>query len=33
MGIGLVGRGGFVTQRECQVEEGVALLSERMFVG
>jgi hypothetical protein len=32
MGIGLVARGGFATQRECQVEEGVAFLSEMMFV-
>jgi hypothetical protein len=33
MGIALVARGGFVTQRERQVEEAVAFLSERMFVG
>jgi hypothetical protein len=33
MAIGLVARGGFATQRECQVEEGVVFLSERMFVG
>lgn len=33
MEIGLVARGGFATQRECRVEEGVACLSERMFVG
>ena len=33
MGIGLVARGGFATRRECQVEEGGASLSERMFVG
>jgi hypothetical protein len=33
MEIGLIARGGFSTQRECRVEEGVAFLSERMFVG
>jgi hypothetical protein len=33
MGIELVARGGFATQRERQVEEGVAFLSEKMFVG
>ena len=33
MGIGLVARGGFATQLECQAEEGVAFLSEKMFVG
>jgi hypothetical protein len=33
MGIGLVARGGFATQRECQVEERGAFLSEKMFVG